>query len=1384
MATTTDFPNSCSTNTVVLVRGFCQSIFHLLYFDISQQDFGEVAYIVCTVATPPTGPAVQAPAPETTIARLRQTEAQFRNASVLAALDVDSFQLFTFYKKVDVMKDQRTLLAKFGNIVRSNSCIISYKAAVRAPDLLKPDHAKLYRLFISAILASVELASQDGCQILTLGERYHVLENGVSENFGDETVPTPWTLIRTDLQVVRSGQVLLTLVVDTTRTLFTISDFPWQWKSVSQSQPNGVLVVIAPFGHLATYKGGWIGSWNDVANAASELGPESVERLRKWRQLVTNRSSTDTEMPYKAGDDGIWVELQIPRAMGDDILPVEIERGHFQSKEVVEFKPAFWPAHLCFTLRHPSPPSQHETNVLQDPVKFVQDWINTSQERLAQEEHDRKMAADSEDDEQDFFADDSPFNNQESFQSFGPPAFAASQMIYPTPPDVVMTHATPGMSSVDGTAMTPANGGRAIAEARRPSSQELEMTDVDPTQAAAIGSGFYDEDLFEEMPDDNFDHAGGGDEPNWDFFDKPDMDVDLPGVKAEAREIDNNGIKAHRETDDPKALTHTGVTDSLLPDEGITAGAGAPSVEKKPHRQISTEPFPNLDPSAQSSVTAGDIDGRQGLMSDNGSSVGPERRRSSIYEISRPAKQSVQQDSRYTTQGMFWFDTSTGPDTVKRPYSLAGWSRRTPSSSSASDVSTSEDGASPTMDDEGPQMTTQWTLYEPISPEEEKFVPQVDTDAIEKEARDIFDHLKSNSLTLSLESDMEVPKKPSMGIPKDKPGLHLLFSQLFVEQYAQSTLVRSLQPDKAVEVEAKPTTDLGPNLSNLNSNATYATLGQLSGASIDGRLMKLTERQIKLKRGEKDMMASISIIPFWDTLGLQPQGKPKDVTCFCIHPAGSGVADGCTDFLERIADAYSSCSLGLHKLGKITNLTHDGLLVWSLEKDKPASPMPIVPIAMRLGDALAQTEEVFGTVVVYIVGLSADPFQYLQCCAGFWACYQAYRKKMGLRNEKLELVPQVIPASFVASTETVVVPCQSDYNSLALEVYGRLPPSNLNSPAGFCEFPVALADPMDSVQFSLTAQPISPFSSNGVSLHLAYSHSDDQRWMVACWTDETGQLVHTMAYLLRVGVRDRGRPEKDIIQDMWEISQDLMKPHRSRWRLIVSRVGFYGIAEDNFWKHLANAEASEQKSSFCTLQLLSIELRPSLQLTTLALQAKSGQVYSSGQANTYGTPASTPQAITTSPEQLVPATPTPGGTSVINAPTPPEQGFDANIDGELSLIDLSEESWMLVLPFGMNQSYDIHEAKQALASGYLIKRIGLKDEDGVCSIGVHLKHSPEPPAGSPTQYEEVLENIIRQFRGLVTLAAARGSIDKVKQCVPWHIHVAVTGARGLSGLIY
>jgi len=395
---------------------------------------------------------------------------------------------------------------------------------------------------------------------------------------------------------------------------------------------------------------------------------------------------------------------------------------------------------------------------------------------------------------------------------------------------------------------------------------------------------------------------------------------------------------------------------------------------------------------------------------------------------------------------------------------------------------------------------------------------------------------------------------------------------------------------------------------------------------------------------------------------------------------------------------------------------------------------------------------------------------------GFMALWSAYGKTCG-KKQPNELALQLIPMSFVALPDTLATPAQSEYLMLAIEVYNRCPPANLGDDIACCGSAIVLAErESKQLEFDVAITAQSPFEKNGRCLHLAYSQSKDNRWITAAWTDSLGHSTLTMSYSLRQRGSGNSRSISEVIKELWEISVDLMQKIRTRWRLIVAKEGRLTASETNDWVVLANQDVATGRSSQHTLVLLSIDCEPSLSLRLPVNIAKQVHgVVAQQPSGLYGTPVSTPQASTTSPDQTTMATPTPGG-GALNAPTPPEHNFDPNAETDLSLSDPLEGIWSVILSHGINQA-KIFEARPALASGYMLKRRGTSDPDTVVAIEVNIIHTA---ISSPSERQDLLKEILSQYKDLVTLARTRGMIDPVDCILPWHIATAIKGQQALS----
>ncbi|KIX98449.1 uncharacterized protein Z520_05750 [Fonsecaea multimorphosa CBS 102226] len=1364
-------------------------------------DFGEIAYIVCTVATPPTqDPSAFITTAENTLARLRKTERQFREASILAALDVEARQLFTFYKKVDITapKDQKTLLLKFGYVLRTNTCTIAYKTAARLPDLLKPEQSRLYRLFITAIVSSIKFVPVGEAELQPLGPNLYLVEQAPSAaDVHHLDRAKKWTLYHIDLQVVPSGQIILTIAKDGAFTFFRIRECAMKPNWNDHIKSETAAIYLAPIGRIArstrskilasTKLNGITGNQpsgeTQLSNAQREV---CEELLPSWLQ---EHMSTTIE-----AIEGDWIEIEIPVEEIDDVSndsQPDNSSPDMVRYDSVTWRTIFWPARLCFVFSSEEPVAVNKTEGNQDPMQFVRDWILGTGSGTSKLEAERQNVMD--EDDEPLFTDEGTFDDPVHFHPFGPPSFGPGQTIYPTPSEVGMTHLTPGFSSADGMAMTPANIPRGTAE--RPQPQDEDMPDFEDEPTASGLQTFYDEDLFEENPDDNLGAEANGDEPNWDFFDGPGIDPNSARATSHGR-IEETAVRSEIEpgmmgVNDESADQGAASRDPAMVKGEVTGSDTAPKVSANSNLQQSqgrTEQ-PTTVTEAKSK-RASQLPPKRGPPlwrpeSAKEPTIGAEReRRSSLYDGLHSLPSVSRHDSRYGAGGDYWFDPTPTFSNIKgfsKPNPLL---QRPASSSSDSDslMTSSSNSADPASTQSAAHVPfRQWTEYHPPSPSATNRQSEIDKNTIYQNVQQLLGFLRPGLIEPPTLSDFWLDNSDHRRIPPVSPQKLLQIAHVLVEQVSQTTLLPHGEYQRVTQLPPRDQMDVIVDLSGINTSAAPSSVFQLtnlkaeqSNGRVHGKVMRIQPDQIRIRRMERPLTASMSILNFWDSLNLQPENGPKDVTSFCIHPSQENVTEGCLSLLQRLAETYTSCSLGNHSIGRLPGITDTGSISWG---PNDLGQHSLLQTCNFVGTALATSSDVKGTVLVCMIARNQSAISYLESCIAFLYLFESFTEARTDNQGVSDIALQVIPQNFVASAEALVIPPQTAYIQLAIEVYNRLPPSEFPAPPAACSSAVVLSKSENSVHLQLTPTYGSPLEKNGPCLHLAYSVSQDNRWLTAAWTDELGRVALSMSYCLRIRPSGKSRPRHDIFREMWDVSQDLMSKVRGPWRLAVVKHQYYDQPELLDWHQLFENSPTSQKR--CLLVLLSVQLDPELEIFLPANQGKSAQT---GAQNLYGTPASTPQGSMTSPEQTVPATPTPGGSSFMNAPTPSDPGFDPNNESDLILLDPSEESWGVILPFGINQTRSLIDLRPSQVTGYLMKRRGTKWEDGhnliefsLVTSTIHISNT-----SSETSPDELLEDLIKQYRGLVTLGATRGCVDPNSECLPWHIATAIRGAQLLG----
>jgi mediator of RNA polymerase II transcription subunit 13 len=587
---------------------------------------------------------------------------------------------------------------------------------------------------------------------------------------------------------------------------------------------------------------------------------------------------------------------------------------------------------------------------------------------------------------------------------------------------------------------------------------------------------------------------------------------------------------------------------------------------------------------------------------------------------------------------------------------------------------------------------------------------------------------------------------------------------------------------------------------------------------------------VRVRRAETHWDLLPPSIAFWEPLGLAPVSAPKNVVAFCIYPHSNPLRSILERFLLNLQLAYDTCKLGTHARVETVMEFEGGLVpckLSSLTSPKEAFKA-LRETCIQLGKLLAiqhsqmreQQDVKIDAFVIYMVDPFDNPSALWELCSAFWALFQAYGQGPAGRldgTQKPDVVLQIVPVKYLASFDVPVVLDASTYINLAREVYDRCPPSVSSTdktPLSIYKAPAfQLEESLPrSIQFKLMSEPPQDLLRENSYMHLAYAVSLDGAWVTAAWTDSCGKSQAVVSYHL--GTRVFG----EIAKEIWQTTIDILQSRRVQWRVCIAKAGPMDREELETWVLLITCPT--QVNLFLTL-LTVVEDSPYKFMPAIP------PTNSSGGQQSANTPGSTPQAGV-SPDPTVGLTP---------AATPSADAApDPSADPEARLVDVTDETWGIILAHRLHNSNSTNQFSPALISGLMVKR----GETHATSNSIHhpipdpfpgpivtavnivwigavgstrAATSPFPPATdgvSPGGYasggsappspqerstsslmwtptvqtrstaENLLKEVLAQFRALGLLAKLRGMRGTRHGSVPWHVVAAKRGVEGLS----
>ncbi|KAJ5669571.1 Mediator complex subunit Med13 [Penicillium macrosclerotiorum] len=1294
--------------------------------------------------------------------------------------------------------------------------------------------AAIYSSFISAVTGSLSLLLVRQHGALPLGSRTlftPIDKIGYeSPRIDNESVLSTSYLTTLNVQLHATGTLTVfpTTVsqVGITRLCSPRDDI----SDVLRVQP-GTDLWLCPNGAISRLVTANIESPTVPSPGFSTSGDLAAKRMQ-WK-LDVLRWLANFGLHIESIDEEPWVEVEVWEPFFAR-LAGEAWRQSDEPQSVLPLKRMLWPARFCFKRYGSSIQSSSLENALGDPLKFAESW-SSNVSSLAESNHDtRGVPVLEEPQPKDNDMSSPKFDSLENFESLSRmaqyPDLQNTNLVYPTPPDGATSMTMNNLVPSDAYPEDPDFNLSPAILAEQKSLPNLEL---------AVGTGRYDasddEDLFGEMNDKDFGSKGITD-ADFSFFDDPTLDdmlddtpanhIQEPAKAPLSSNMDEQADSGDLDLSESTPLGLTSVDDIVKEETPssqtpkILANVTEEQMQTQDTLQLSSDPSiqtvsPPLSPVEIKKIL---FSGSQRQKDEHFGQVGSHQ---GHYHPVTFEKKVVDWDQKYGSQGKFWFsDRPTGnptddtssfiptigvpnrgrtrgsapiftPSALPNPSAVAAGSCERSSSVSSSGSSDASDDAHleqsstsislPTL--KRKRVFSESDIQSATSPAKSSIAVEGSA-GLKIENTTFLGNFFANFSDWSFTgyfSALQIQQLPVLFRREDQISI----AQLLVDQITQSSLDHSLGGQiKLFGLETENLT-----LQNCFDDATflgdiskldlrgYTTLYEDTTSSLQqtkdctgrGLISKVSAPHLRVRRGKEYLEALPPAVSFWETFGLEPAHGSKDISAYCIHPPSA--VDAADSFLNRFGILYQSCNLGKHTRGDKSTSFTKGLRSWNSESTGYTSMMQSLKgICEELANALSQSASTTDNCVVYIINPFPHAAALADICVAFWCLFKelAASSERGQSKEVKEVALQIIPMDFIISGESMVVPAQTDYLNLALEVYHRCRPKDENSDPLFCAPAILLADPLPkSISFRLNAEKGCPLQ-DGRTLHIACSKSSDQRWISAAWSDGTGNLQTSLSYCLRYRHRGTIRTITEVRNEIWATTKRIMEKFQARWKVVLVNTDPIDLDEVECWNNLAEQQNKIRPGSL-ELNIVTVNCIPDLILQSLA----SPMAASVLNPHFSSTPVSTPNpsASVASPEQSGNA-PTPS--AVYNASTPTEPSLEP--DSDVVLVDVCDESWTVILSHRLSISPHITELRPALSSGYLLRRKGAADSDGVFTMNANLIYT-QRPSSSP---ESVLKEILGMYRDLACLARAKGIRSVQANTLPWHIATALRAQELLS----
>ena len=845
--------------------------------------------------------------------------------------------------------------------------------------------AAIYASFITAVTGSISLQLIRRNGAIPLGSRtlFTAVEgdgysSSVIANDSPVSIPSLTTL---QIQLTPAGKLTICLP---TVSQFGITRLHGLWdQSLELSDAeSGTDLWLAPNGSIARLVTGS----PDTPGAPSPniIVGNSPNRFQ-WKSTVLEWLE-NFGLSVNPIDEEVWVEVEVWEPFYAKLAGETWRQNH--ENQSLPLKRILWPARYCFRRAKSIPLDDTSFEDPVDFAVKWYEIASSLPERT--EENPGSGPQPEQLNDQSTSPSKPEFPEIESLARMAEyPDLHSASLVYPTPPDGPITMGLNPLNVSEPSGAESDMGMSQLPKEQKGGNDQSSKDNLDPdismdfgpSAGLAVGSGLYDtnedDDLFGDMNVNDFGTKGITD-ADFNFFDDPGFDEMEDTPAGNIQETPNAEPESRRQSIADQKAPEMPVAE--VPPTEDPPHFDPPDVPGQPHQEVTNNSMPPPNNSTQTiSPPLSPVEVKKILFP--GSDPGKEGQKQYHYSPVTFDRNVSDWGRKYGSEGKFWFSTAIAApvNTTSDIPTIGIPSRR--KNKALGDTSKPNDHATP---------STGKSLVRSVSPSSSDTSSEDDQTESENESLPaVFNPLKrkrarSNSESsaarsfgmLSRDVDQETSKVENstflgnfLSAFSDWPLTgyfsasqaailpvlvrkedHVQIAQLLADQITQSSFNHSVDGRIGVSDFENETHAVGASFDEVtllgeiqkldlkgfsslhdNDNSPLPSDGSMSHTTprkegCKGLILKVPPPHLRVRRGKDFLEALPPIVSFWETFGIEPAHRPKDISAYCIHPYN--VSEPAEAFLECFGLLYSSCNLGAHVRGDRSKSFERGLASW------------------------------------------------------------------------------------------------------------------------------------------------------------------------------------------------------------------------------------------------------------------------------------------------------------------------------------------------------------------------------------------------------------------------------------------------------------------------